>query len=95
MKSSSLKSEAYFCLFAGFAGVLCDDPTPDSTDPGPFLREAMTDSVIEVTIKIMAHQVVALVSMVAAPRGPKAVWLPMPRRQQQCHRFGRSAAAQR
>ena len=70
---SRLKSDAYFCLFAGFAGVLCDAPTPDSTDPGPFLREAMTDSVIEVTIKMMAHQVVALVSTVAAPRGPKAV----------------------
>src|ERR1044071_6613628 len=31
MKPLSLRSDAYFCLFAGF-GVLCDDPTPDSTD---------------------------------------------------------------
>ena len=36
------------------------------------------DSVIEVTMKITADQVVALESALAAPRGPKAVWLPMP-----------------
>ncbi len=29
-------------------------------------------------MKMMAHQVVALVNTVAAPRGPKAVWLPIP-----------------
>jgi len=33
---------------------------------------------MEVTIKMMADQVVARERAVAAPRGPKAVWLPMP-----------------
>src|ERR1700722_4276557 len=41
-------------------------------------REAYTESVIEVTIKMMADQVVARDKAVAAPRGPNAVWLPMP-----------------
>ena len=36
------------------------------------------ESVIEVNIKMTVDQVVALDSAVAAPRGPKAVWLPMP-----------------
>jgi len=36
------------------------------------------ESVIDVTIKSTADQVVALESAVAAPRGPNAVWLPMP-----------------
>src|SRR5579864_8496983 len=36
------------------------------------------ERVIEVIMKMMAHQVVALDKTVAAPRGPKAVWLPMP-----------------
>jgi len=44
----------------------------------PLVRAVRIESVIEVTIKIMADQVVALVSTVAAPRGPKAVWLPCP-----------------
>jgi len=51
---------------------------PCKTDFGPERRDAYTESVIEVTIKIIADQVVALESAVAAPRGPKAVWLPMP-----------------
>jgi hypothetical protein len=34
--------------------------------------------VIDVTMKMMADQVVARERTVAAPRGPKAVWLPMP-----------------
>src|ERR1700693_3101161 len=34
--------------------------------------------VIEVTMNMMAHQVVALERNVAAPRGPNAVWLPAP-----------------
>ena len=41
-------------------------------------REAMIESVIEVIIKMMVDQVVALDNAVAAPRGPKAVWLPIP-----------------
>ena len=51
---------------------------PCSTEFGPERREANMDNVIEVTIKIMADQVVALERAVAAPRGPKAVWLPIP-----------------
>jgi hypothetical protein len=74
----------YFCGgvggVAGFAGCdLAGEPlTPCSTELVPLWREATTDSVIEVTIKMMADQVVALDRTVAAPRGPKAVWLPMP-----------------
>jgi len=41
-------------------------------------RATMIDKVIEVTMKSTADQVVAFESAVAAPRGPKAVWLPMP-----------------
>src|SRR5437899_3094960 len=36
------------------------------------------DSVIEVSMKATADQVVALDSALAAPRGPNAVWLPCP-----------------
>jgi hypothetical protein len=75
----------YFCCgaaggAAGFAGwVLAgDDFIPCSTELGPLLRDAATDSVIEVIIKMIADQVVARDNAVAAPRGPKAVWLPMP-----------------
>src|SRR5437867_2825957 len=74
----------YFCCagtagVAGFAGALvCEDLYPCNADPVPVLRDATTDKVMEVTIKMMAHQVVALVRMVAAPRGPNAVWLPWP-----------------
>ena len=39
---------------------------------------AKTESVIDVTMNMMAAQVVALESTVAAVRVPKAVWLPMP-----------------
>ena len=38
----------------------------------------MTDRTIEVTIKMTADQVVALVRTLAAERGPKAVCDPMP-----------------
>jgi len=41
-------------------------------------REAKIESVIEVIMKITAAQVVAFVKTVAAPRGPNAVWLPIP-----------------
>ena len=41
-------------------------------------REAYTDSVIDVSRKAMADHVVARDSALAAPRGPKAVWLPCP-----------------
>lgn len=36
------------------------------------------ESVIEVNMKITVDQVVALESTVVAPRGPNAVWLPIP-----------------
>src|SRR5215469_5753650 len=71
---------SYFLAGAGFAGCVfagCDLYF-SSTEPGPLLRDAVTESVIEVIMKIIAHQVVALVNTVAAPRGPKAVWLPIP-----------------
>jgi hypothetical protein len=38
----------------------------------------MIASVTEVIMKMMAEAVVNLESSVAAPRGPKAVWLPPP-----------------
>ena len=39
---------------------------------------AYTDKVMEVIMKATADQVVALDRALAAPRGPKAVWLPCP-----------------
>src|SRR5712675_1718654 len=90
-KSLELTAQPYFCFcgaagveagggVVGFAGceVVCDSLTPERTDAGPVLREAKIDNVIDVTIKMIADQVVALVSTVAAPRGPNAVWLPWP-----------------
>ena len=41
-------------------------------------RDAKIESVIEVSMKMTAHQVVNLLSRVAAPRGPNAAWLPAP-----------------
>src|SRR5277367_2146531 len=69
---------AYF--FTGAAGceVLVEDFTPCNTEFVPDLREAAMESVMEVTMKIIADQVVARESAVAAPRGPNAVWLPCP-----------------
>ena len=56
--------------------------TPESTDPEPGVvplwRTAKIESVIEVSMNSTADQVVAFERAVAAPRGPKAVWLPMP-----------------
>ena len=65
---------------AGFAGcdLVGEAFTPCSTEFVPLWREAKTESVIDVTIKMMADHVVARDRAVAAPRGPKAVWLPMP-----------------
>ena len=55
------------------------DLVPSRTDPLLCERRAAnTESVIDVIMKTMAAQVVALVSTVAAVRVPKAVWLPMP-----------------
>jgi hypothetical protein len=58
----------YFPDLAG-AEVL----TPEKTECTPWVRTIMMVNVIDVTIKIMADQVVKRVSRLAAPRGPKAV----------------------
>src|SRR5205085_6516063 len=73
----------YFWGAGGLFGVagcdlVCDGIIPRRTEFDPPPREAKIESVIDVTIKMMADQVVALESTVAEPRGPKAVWLPMP-----------------
>ena len=60
-------------LFAG-AGF-----TLPRTDPLVWRsRLAKIDKDIEVTMNSTAAQVVALLKIVVAPRGPKAVWLPAP-----------------
>lgn len=83
---------SYFCVGAGVCGALpgaagtgvtgcdlvCVVFTPDSTEFEPVRRAAKIESVIEVTIKMMADHVVALERTDAAPRGPNAVWLPCP-----------------
>ena len=57
--------------------LFCEGRRPSRTEPLRW-REAYTESVIEVTMKITADHVVALPSKVEELRGPKAVWLPMP-----------------
>ena len=59
---------------------MVEDFTPESTEPlvADPARDARIDSVIDVTMNRIADQVVALERAVAAPRGPKAVWLPWP-----------------
>lgn len=57
---------------------VCVGLTPESTEVGPVRRAAKIDRVIDVTMKIIADQVVARESTEAAPRGPNAVWLPWP-----------------
>lgn len=64
------------CAGVVFAGA---DLVPENTDPLLCERRAAKiERVIEVTMKMMAAQVVALLNTVAAVRVPKAVWLPMP-----------------
>src|SRR5260370_9741948 len=79
-KDPTTDDRSYCFGGAGFAGWLWvgADFSFCSTDAGPLLRVPITESVMDVTMKMMAHQVVALVNTVAAPRGPKAVWLPIP-----------------
>jgi hypothetical protein len=75
---------AWFCGTVGGvdgAGVIgcdfvCVGFTPDSTDVGPLRRAAKIDNVIDVSMKMIADQVVARERTEAAPRGPNAVWLP-------------------
>jgi len=78
----------YFCVGAWFCGTgggaegagvagwdfVCF--TPESTDVGPVRRAAKIESVMDVTMKMIADQVVARERTEAAPRGPNAVWLP-------------------
>ena len=83
----------YFCVGAWFCGtvggaegatgiagcdLVCDGFTPESTDVGPVRRAAKIESVIDVSMKMIADQVVARERTEAAPRGPNAVWLPCP-----------------
>ena len=56
--------------------MVCVAFAPDNTDVGPALRDARIESVIDVSMKIIADQVVARERAEAAPRGPNAVWLP-------------------
>ena len=82
---------SYFCVGAWFCGTVggvdgvagaagcdfvCDGFTPESTDVGPVRRAAKIESVIDVSMKMIADQVVARERTEAAPRGPNAVWLP-------------------
>ncbi len=84
---------SYFCVGAWFCGTVggadgaagvagcdfvCDGFTPESTDVGPVRRAAKIESVIDVSMKMIADQVVARERTEAAPRGPNAVWLPCP-----------------
>jgi hypothetical protein len=75
----------YFCVGAWFCGTVggadgagCDFVcfTLENTDVGPVRRAAKIDSVIDVSMKMIADQVVARERTDAAPRGPNAVWLP-------------------
>jgi hypothetical protein len=76
---------AWFCGTVGGAdgatGVagcdfVCVGFTPESTDVGPDRRAAKIERVIDVSMKMIADQVVARERTEAAPRGPNAVWLP-------------------
>jgi len=84
----ALNWQVYFWVGAWFCGTVggadgvagcdfvCDGFTPESTEEGPDLRAAKIESVIDVSMKMMADQVVARDRTEAAPRGPNAVWLP-------------------
>jgi len=66
-------------FFAGVAGTDCGALfSPENTEEPLARREFRIERVIEVIMKMIAHQVVSRVITVAAPRGPKAVWLPCP-----------------
>jgi hypothetical protein len=67
----------FVCGFAGITGAGFENFS--NTDPpcSTPLSERSTRANAH-TMNIMAHHVVARESTVAAPRGPKAVWLPAP-----------------
>ena len=60
-----------------FFGVSTGVGTLSITEDEPRML-VMYVSAIDVIMKMMAHQVVNREKTVAVPRGPKAVWLPMP-----------------
>src|SRR6478609_6270057 len=64
-----------FCRY--FFGVSTGVGTLSITEDEPRVLVRYV-SAIEVSMKIMAHQVVNREKTVAVPRGPNAVWLPMP-----------------
>jgi len=66
-----------YLLLAGacFVGALSRTEPPPLEPPE---RDAAIANVNDVSMKMMAAQVVAFVRALAAERGPKAVWLPMP-----------------
>src|ERR1700733_2075895 len=66
----------YLAGAAGLAGVVWVALMPESTERGPLVRWIRTVSPMEVNIKMIAAQVVTLVSRLAAPRGPNAVCEP-------------------
>jgi len=89
MRTSLLEREprSLWTYFCGAGGVFCAgagwvltgcDLSPCNTDEGPPRLEAQMDKVMEVIMKATADQVVARESALAAPLGPKAVWLPCP-----------------
>jgi len=67
---------------AGTAGAVCFDVFENCCNTERAVDAAMVFwcivKAIDVSMNIMAHQVVAFVRNVAAPRGPNAVWLPAP-----------------
>ena len=87
-QNTAITHANYFCVGAWFCGTVggaegaagcdfvCAGFTPESTDVGPVLRAAKIESVIDVSMKMIADQVVARERTEAAPRGPNAVWLP-------------------
>jgi hypothetical protein len=92
-QSPAITHANYFCVGAWFCGtvggaegaagvagcdLVCDGFTPESTDVGPVRRAAKIESVMDVSMKMIADQVVARERTEAAPRGPNAVWLPCP-----------------
>ena len=66
--------------FAGLAGCVGAGFSPLKTEvpPVPRIRFDRIASETEVSMKVMASPTVNLDKNVAVPRGPKAVWLPMP-----------------
>ena len=69
-RAGALGAGAGVVFFAGVEDCVCSRTEPVLNEP---VGARFTDSVSEVIMKTMAHQVVARERNVAAPRGPKAV----------------------